>query len=48
MSDRRGYGWLLGESLMIVLGVLIALAADRAIQDHDKATFEVSVLGPKD
>jgi hypothetical protein len=44
MRERRGYGWLLGESLIIVLGVLIALAADRAIQGLDQAALETSVL----
>jgi hypothetical protein len=44
MTRRRGYGWLLGESLIIVLGVLIALAGDRAIQGLDRAALETSVL----
>lgn len=41
---RRGYGWLLGEALVIVLGVLLALAVDRAMQGVDQATLEKTAL----
>lgn len=42
--NGKGLAWLLGESVIVVLGVLIALAADRAIQRVDEATREASVL----
>ncbi len=40
----KRYGWLLGESLIIVLGVLVALAVDRAMQGVDQAALERTVL----
>lgn len=43
-GNQKGYAWLLGESVIVVLGVLIGLAADRAIQRVDEATLETSVL----
>lgn len=40
----KSYGWLLGESFIIVIGVLVALAVDRAVQGVDEAALERTVL----
>ena len=36
--------WLVSETLVIVLGVLIALAVDRAVQSADEQRFEAAQL----
>jgi len=43
-GNSRRYVWLFGEALIIVLGVLIALAVDRAIQRVDQDAFEMTLI----
>jgi hypothetical protein len=43
-SKYKGYAWLLGEAVVVVLGVLIALAVDRAAQSIDRDALETTQL----
>lgn len=43
-SRYRGYAWLFGEAVVVVLGVLIALAVDRAAQRIDRDALETTQL----